>query len=198
MKICNVERCEKATHSYGYCYIHVYRFKKYGDALTLSYLPKGVCELKCVFDECNDKVIAKGLCSKHYQRWKKNGSMSVIKSKSMHESDIDAYTYSVIKKSDNECWGWSGYINKGNGYAYFCFQGKVISAHRFSYSYFKDFIPESLFVCHSCDQKICTNPDHLFLGTPKDNTHDMIKKGRSTNRIIQQCRSFGTWQQNTD
>lgn len=85
----------------------------------------------------------------------------------------------VIKKSDNECWGWK--IQEERGYGQAKFMGKHISASKASYIVYKGEIPEGMFVCHSCDVRECINPLHLWLGTPKDNQQDMIKKGRNRN-----------------
>jgi hypothetical protein len=55
-----------------------------------------------------------------------------------------------------------------------------MGAHRFSWELVNGPIPNGFFACHRCDVRACVNPDHIFLGTPKDNQQDMRKKGRST------------------
>lgn len=77
------------------------------------------------------------------------------------------------------CWGWKGSVAKKYGSLQFGGKYKSISAHRASYLLHKGPLFERMFVCHTCDNPICTNPDHLFLGTATDNVRDMIKKGRN-------------------
>jgi len=76
----------------------------------------------------------------------------------------------VIKT--RRCWIWAGSI-KG---PYGLYQKSY--AHRVSYSIFKGGIPAGLSVLHRCDQTLCVNPEHLFLGTQQDNITDAQAKGR--------------------
>ena len=76
------------------------------------------------------------------------------------------------------CWEWGGSVGT-NGYARFSVDTIWKSAHRVSYELNVGPIPAGLNVCHRCDNPICVNPYHLFIGTDKDNTDDMIKKGRA-------------------
>lgn len=90
----------------------------------------------------------------------------------------EGYNKFVIRKSQG-CWDWKGCCPKNPGYGQFRSMGKIVKAHRASWIIHKGEIPEGLFVCHHCDNKRCSNPDHLFLGTCKDNNLDIIKKNRT-------------------
>ncbi len=84
--------------------------------------------------------------------------------------------FSKIKKT-KKCWGWTGTKHQF-GYGSFSFKSKKINAHRFSYIVHCGPIPNGMCVLHKCDIPECVNPDHLFLGTQKDNMEDMASKGR--------------------
>jgi len=75
------------------------------------------------------------------------------------------------------CWEWTAAITKV-GYGELTIRQNVLLAHRVSYELAFGEIPRGLLICHNCDNRKCVNPHHLFLGTHKDNTHDMMKKGR--------------------
>lgn len=87
----------------------------------------------------------------------------------------------VSALSDDECWIWMGSLRRGYGrisirHSY------SIPAHRFSWELHRGSIPNGLDVCHTCDVPACVNPNHLFLGTAKDNIRDMILKERDNFR----------------
>lgn len=96
---------------------------------------------------------------------------------SLKDLILDGFMRKVNKNTVNGCWDWTG-SKHHFGYGKFSFLNATHGAHRVSWLLFKGDIPPKMFLCHKCDRPCCVNPDHLFLGTPKDNTHDMIRKGR--------------------
>lgn len=83
-----------------------------------------------------------------------------------------------VNKSD-DCWLWTA--TKGSsGYGHFRFREKQALAHRVSWILTYGEIENSLHVCHKCDIKLCVNPDHLFLGTNRDNMRDKVNRGLQT------------------
>lgn len=94
---------------------------------------------------------------------------------SKQEKELPRF-WEKIEKTET-CWNWKAHKLK-KGYGHFHSKGKEILAHRYSYELHKGKIPENLFVLHSCDNPSCVNPDHLWLGTKKDNRNDCESKGR--------------------
>ncbi len=90
---------------------------------------------------------------------------------------IDRFYKKVSVSVISPCWLWEGSFNN-KGYGWFNRAGKVELAHRASWILHYGEIPPGMSVLHKCDVRNCVNPDHLFIGTPKQNMQDCSNKGR--------------------
>jgi len=82
----------------------------------------------------------------------------------------------VNKDGPDGCWVWKAGVNSA-GYGSFWLNGQVRRAHRVVMEW-QGYDVEGKFVCHSCDNPRCVNPDHLWLGSQKDNMRDAAQKNR--------------------
>jgi hypothetical protein len=96
---------------------------------------------------------------------------------------IKPYYEKKVIKSDG-CWGWKSCTTGTTGRGKVHFKRKVIEAHRASWMIHFGEIPEDKIICHTCDNPVCSNPNHLFLGTYSENAIDMVKKDRSGTAIL--------------
>lgn len=142
----------------------------------------------CRANDCDRDVFARELCSKHWKRWRKGKD---INEKSWHDKTTEELFWEKVNKlTEDECWNWTGSTGGTGDLVYGrAWDGeKLVGAHRYSYELQNGLIPEGgdvrgMCVCHTCDNPLCVNPAHLFLGTHLDNMHDKVKKGRGTGSI---------------
>ena len=107
-----------------------------------------------------------------------------------NKTDLERFNEKWIEV--NGCWEWQAGKQK-QGYGLFAFKLGTL-AHRCSWMLYCGEIPKGLIVMHICDNVGCVNPLHLRLGTDKDNTRDMLEKGRHTNQKKLVCpKCQGEW-----
>lgn len=91
--------------------------------------------------------------------------------------DIDNFWSKVSTQGSDDCWPWIA-KSKIGGYGRFYIKRVGHAAHRVAFTIGNGEIPTGLLVCHRCDNRVCCNPKHLFIGTYQDNHDDMDRKGR--------------------
>ena len=171
-KICSIESCGKPHKSKGYCGFHLTKY--------ITFTSKEKCSVK----SCSNAHYGLGYCRTHWTRFKSHGDTSLTKMQFMKKNGLyqkpnfelllDSYHENTDIK--DECWMWDGPVHRGYGQVQYRGTRRIV--HRESYKYFIGEIPDGLFCCHKCDRPGCFNPNHLFLGTAKDNMQDCVQKGR--------------------
>lgn len=131
---------------------------------------------------CDRNAYSKGMCLMHYKRVWRHGSVESLKRvPNVGFSLEDRLHFHGWVVSDSGCWEFNG-RKDSSGYGRFDFDSRDVSAHRTAYEIWVGPIPDGMIIMHSCDNPPCINPDHLSVGTYRDNMEDMARKGRSSVR----------------
>ena len=124
--------------------------------------------------ECGKKIQARSLCATHYSRLQRRGIKDHKYARGSLSERLAALS---VKNEATGCIEWVSNKNKA-GYGRLSVENKLWLAHRASYFNKHGDIPDSMLVCHKCDNPSCINTDHLFLGTDFDNMMDKVHKKR--------------------
>lgn len=112
----------------------------------------------CSFEDCPERIQARGWCGKHYRRWQRHGDPATV----LIGVDDEARFWSHVD-AEGDCWEWT--VSTGShGYGQFAvggLGGTMVLAHRYAFELLVGPIPEGLTLDHLCRNKICVNPDHL-------------------------------------
>lgn len=152
MKSCSVAGCDNKYRAIGYCGTHWKIFKKYGSALPTCWCG----ELSHTFAGNRG---GSTLCKQH--------------------SLLERFWQNVDVKSIDDCWEWTA-ARTAAGYGVIYWNGVNTFAHRLSLEFDGRAVPPRFHACHKCDNPCCVNPNHLFVGSPRDNMLDKVAKGRHT------------------
>jgi len=171
---CSIDGCANPSRKLTWCEKHYARYKRHGDPTVMKRMPSG---MTCLVDGCDKRAVGRGHCMTHYTRLLVHGDADTLLR--VPNGEPLAWLQSALAERDRaECWDWPYSVND-MGYGKLYHKGRLWYAHRLARALDGRPVPDGLFARHRCDRPICCNPDHMDVGTQKDNLGDMVRRGRA-------------------
>ena len=184
-KVCKIKGCERLHWSKGWCSAHYQRWRKHGDPGDVIVLP--ACNVSdsqfCSIEHCEKIHYSQGYCTRHYRRWRLYGDPLVEKQRpfGMTLEELVEWLIEQSIETENGCFEFRRSVD-ADGYGNVGFQDKRrcrVNRLVLSFIYGRK-LGRFEWALHRCHNPTCINPEHLYLGSPKENTQDMFKAGRTT------------------
>lgn len=164
--------CGKPLKGYPICFGHRTR-KRTGVPMGQPWRMPGTGN--CTYCGAHSTRLMKSLCPPcYYVQWR-GGDLG----RTRRETDIAARIAKFSVSADDGCVNWTGQTS--NGRAHMTYRGATVPVARVVWELDNGPIPDGLHVCHTCDNPLCVNIEHLWLGTNADNMADKVAKGRARN-----------------
>lgn len=132
---------------------------------------------QCSIPECDSKVLARGWCSRHWQRWKRHGNPTAGGT-ARPTLSADVRFWAKVNKTPG-CWLWVGLLND-SGYGLFSYHSKPLRAHRFAWTLLVGETGDGKQLDHRCRNRACVRPDHLREVTNKQNAEHTGMRASNT------------------
>jgi hypothetical protein len=170
-RICSISDCGRRHKGRGYCEAHLDRLKRHGDPLHGGPVVTKGTHMTCTVDGCDNPHKGHGYCVKHVQKWRRYGDP--LAGREDYWAPHQFAQWLLEQPDTPDCIEPPGFKSR----PLMILDGTMHNASRAAWILHHD-DPGKQYVLHTCDNEMCVNVQHLYLGDQRRNNLDAIERGR--------------------